>query len=425
MKHRERPSGRSGMPWAGQLALLTVAGLVGLGAAHRAEAASRMGERITHTAAGKPAEGRLEPFLGSPQFMEENLFDGGRFPNVVVTTAGTVLATWGREKYRVRRSEDGGRTWGREIPIADGIHSGGVTVDDRTGHIFVFVENKHPPAPQSVYRSTDDGRSWQKIDAVIHRDERGNRLDLHMGEHGITLRHGTHAGRLLRPARVFGRQYDGLGYNTALYSDDGGLTWRPSSPFPVEGTGEGTLAELSDGRIYYNSRRHALTPDVDDVNPASSEHRPGFRRENPRVRYFAWSDDGGRTWKDVAQHPDLPDGPVDIDYGLMAGLVRLPVAGRDILLYSSVESASGRRGGTVWASFDGGRTWPLKRRAPFYEQRHAYSSLAAGRPGTASEGWIYWLFERPVPSEGRGGHGIGVVARFNLAWLMDTERFLK
>ena len=41
----------------------------------------------------------------------------------------------------------------------------------------------------------------------------------------------------------------------------------------------------------------------------------------------------------------------------------------------------------------------------------AYSSLAAGRPDTESEGWIYVNFE-----DG-GSH----VARFNLSWLLQGE----
>ena len=65
-----------------------------------------------------------------------------------------------------------------------------------------------------------------------------------------------------------------------------------------------------------------------------------------------------------------------------------------------------------WASFDGGKTWPVKRLV--FAGPSAYSSLDAGRPGTPSEGWIYLHFE--------GGPGGGSqVARFNLAWLLDGE----
>jgi sialidase-1 len=82
----------------------------------------------------------------------------------------------------------------------------------------------------------------------------------------------------------------------------------------------------------------------------------------------------------------------------------------DILIYSNVESATGRDKGTVWASFDGGKTWPLKRLVT--PGACAYSSLDAGRPGTKSEGWIYLFYE------GSGGQ----MARFNLSWLLQGEK---
>ena len=93
--------------------------------------------------------------------------------------------------------------------------------------------------------------------------------------------------------------------------------------------------------------------------------------------------------------------------------MRLPVSGRDILLYSNCDSPGGRNHGTVWASLDGGKTWPLKRLV--HEGGFAYSSLAAGRPETKSEGWIYLNFEG-------GPQGGATVARFNLSWLLKGEK---
>ena len=83
--------------------------------------------------------------------------------------------------------------------------------------------------------------------------------------------------------------------------------------------------------------------------------------------------------------------------------------GRDILIYSNCDSPSGRDHGTVWASFDGGKTWPVKRLID--EGAFGYSSLDAGRPGTQSAGWIYCQFES----------GGAKVARFNLSWLLAGE----
>ncbi len=359
-------------------------------------------EEAATTAADKPAEGPLEPFLGEPRFEQEQLFVGERFPNVVVATDGTVVATWGSQSFRVRRSEDGGESWGPEIVVAEpGFHGGGAIVDERSGDILVFVEAGHPPAPLTVYRSTDEGKTWQPQETVVEPDAKGNVPSMHMNERGITLRRGPHAGRLLRPARSYagGNQRDEWPnhYTNAVFSDDGGRTWQTSAPFPAMGTGEATLAELADGRIYYNSRRHLSTDGL-----------------NPRRRHIAWSDDGGETWGDLSVSEVLPDGDQDRDYGLMAGLVRLPVRDRDILVFSNIESPSGRRGGTVWASFDGGRTWPVKRLVQ--EGGFAYSSLAAGRPETSSEGWIHLFYET-------GGHPTSAarIARFNLAWILEGE----
>jgi sialidase-1 len=235
------------------------------------------------------------------------------------------------------------------------------------------------------------------MDFAIEPDAKGNAPSMHMNEHGITLRRGERAGRIIRASRWYaGRNHSSKWpehYTNAIYSDDGGKTWRTSAPFPAFGTGEATLAELSSGRVYYNSRRHWAPEGA-----------------NPRRRWTAWSDDGGETWNGLSICQVLPDGPQDRDYGCMGGLVRLPVRGRDVLVYSNCDSPRGRRRGTVWASFDGGRTWPLKRLV--CEGAFAYSSLDAGRPGTASEGWVYLHFESAGSK----------VARFNLAWLLAGEK---
>jgi len=97
---------------------------------------------------------------------------------------------------------------------------------------------------------------------------------------------------------------------------------------------------------------------------------------------------------------------------LMGGLVRLPVKDHDILLFSNIESEEGRHHGTVWASFDAGKTWPVKRLVD--EGSFAYSSLSAGREGTPSKGWIYLFYE---------SDGGAKMARFNLPWLTEGRHW--
>jgi hypothetical protein len=185
-------------------------------------------------------------------------------------------------------------------------------------------------------------------------------------------------------------------YTHALFSDDGGRTWKASEPFPVMGCGEACIAELSDGTLHYNTRRHWAPV-----------------REDALWRWSGESKDGGMTWQNPRRSDILPDGDPATTYGLMGGLVRLPVLGRDILLFSNIVSQKGRKNGHVWASFDGGKTWPCRRQ--IFEGNFAYSALNAGRPGTPSAGWIYLLYEG-------GPQGGGTVARFNLSWLLEGEK---
>ena len=341
---------------------------------------------------------------GAERFEVQKVFSDERLPNVVVAKDGSVLAVWGWGNFRVRRSEDGGETWGPEIFIREGLNSGGAIVDETTGDILVFTEEEHPPAPLHVFRSSDLGKSWREEEIVIYADVKGNIPSMCMNERGIALQRGKRAGRLLRPSRSYSegnqREFWHEHYTNAIYSDDGGITWHTSAPFPAYGTGEAAMEELSDGTIYYNSRRHLSTDGL-----------------NPRRRHIAWSYDGGETWEDLSVSEELPDGAQHRDYGLMGGLVRLPLDDHDILLFSNIDSPEGRRNGTIWASFDGGKTWPVKRLVE--EGSFAYSSLAAGREGTSSEGMIYLLYE---------SDGGGKIARFNLAWLTkgrDWREFIK
>lgn len=128
-----------------------------------------------------------------------------------------------------------------------------------------------------------------KPNALGHGAPGGVKVAVGASESGITLHHGEHEGRLLMPGRIQppggtnAQEYWPYNYNTAIYSDDGGKTWQVSGPVQ-SGTGEGTLAELSSGDIYYNSRSHM-----------SVDHR----------RRIAWSHNGGEMWVDWEVSDDL------------------------------------------------------------------------------------------------------------------------
>ncbi len=338
-----------------------------------------------------------------PVFEIQDLFPSVRIPNITVTTDGTVLAFAGSGRL-LRRNEDGGATWTPQQELGPDAR-GSAIVDENTGDVMVV-----DPKNSHLYRSRDHGRSWAKEAIVVkpnplgHGDPQGVPAQTACSESGVTLRYGKHQGRLLMPARVQppkgnnDQEWWPYNYNTAIYSDDGGKTWQTSAPVQ-SGTGEGTLAELSNGAIYYNSRSHM-----------SVDHR----------RRIAWSHNGGEMFVDWQISEDLFEVGEPFyfkygtkpSYGCNAGLVRLPLEctdGKDVLLFSTPDNPGGSRlKMTVWASFDRAATWPVKRLV--YEGPSAYSSLAAGKDGT-----IYLLFERGKEKL----YESIAVAKFNLAWLTE------
>ncbi len=343
------------------------------------------------------------PCPAQDSFEMKELFKSMRGPKIVVAADGTVLA-FAKGCRLLRRGTDGGRSWSpaEEVGVDS---SGNAIIDASNGDVMIVC-----PGSLALWRSRDHGKTWKKEtivmkpNAVGHGTPDGVPANVGSSESGITLRHGKHKGRLLMPARVQppkgnnAQEYWPYNYNAAIFSDDGGKTWQLSGPIQ-SGTGEGTLAELSDGRVYYNSRCHMAV-----------DHR----------RRIAWSHNGGALWTDwqVSEHLFEVGEPFYFKYGTKpsygcnGGLVRMPheaTDGKDVLLFSTPDNPGGSRVKmTVWASFDGAKTWPVKRL--IYEGPSAYSSLSAGRDGT-----VYLLFE----CGNKELYERITVARFDLDWLTE------
>jgi heparan-sulfate lyase len=392
----------------------------------------------------------LDAFLGDASFTTQVVFSGSaaavrqveslraanpqntREPYLAVTTDGTLLAL---RNYAglLRRSVDGGRTFEPAVAVPFGVYDSSFIVDDTTGDVLVL---RLWDSSDRAWRSRDQGRTWVEEAITVRpnsvmrrladegalrgtRDPGSGRYFLHANatESGITLRHGPWAGRLIVAAtfRPHAKEHPSdrapadATCSCAVFSDDAGRTWTVSEPFPEAYTEENALVELHDGRLYYNSRCCDGFFDKARARPLPPE---------ASLRRTAWSDDGGATWRDLEINRVLPDGGgYGRGYGLKAGLVRLPLADRDVLLYSNTDTAGGKREKlTVWASFDGGRTWPVKRLVRAGPA--AYSCLAAGRPGTADAGKIFLLFE----GADSGVYDAMQLATFNLAWVLAGDR---
>lgn len=368
----------------------------------------------------------VQAFAASPEVVDVFVpkadgFRSIRIPSVLVTKAGTVLAfaegraaeaDQARNKIILKRSGDGGRTWGKLAIIAEdgdrALNNPCAVLERQSGRILVMYQSYPAGVGERSGRITpgfegelivrtwlissdDDGITWSKPGDLTRQTKRERTVTTVASGPGIgiQLRHGRHAGRLLIP---FNEGPFGLWNIYAVYSDDQGKTWRMGEVAPgglidtpnggqTSTVNEAQLVELEDGRVRFNVRRWS----------------------GKAVRKTCVSGDGGVTWSKVEDAPELRDP------SCMGSIFRYsdPADGaRSRILYSGPQSTR-RDTGTVFLSYDEGKTWPVRR--VLYEGSFAYSCLTALPDGT-----IGCLFETDDTRR-------MVFARFSLDWLAEGK----
>ncbi|MFI6204797.1 exo-alpha-sialidase [Streptomyces sp. NPDC051041] len=289
-----------------------------------------------------------------------------RIPALVATGDGTLLAfcegrvdsrdDFGHIDIVLKRSTDGGRTWGPlQVAAENGAGLAGnpapVVLD--TGRVLlVHVRNAASATEDAIRRGTvgaadgrrvwvrhsdDGGTTWsapREITKAVKKPEwrwyattPGHALQLSGGRVVVPANHS------LPPAGgddgTEGR-YNG---GHCLLSDDRGATWRigyvDDNTDGYVNVNETTAAELPDGRVYFNARNDSPSP--------------GNRAD-------AYSGDGGRTLVKRFRPQAGLTGPV-----CQGSLLQL--RDPDVLLFSGPADPGFRALMTVRASTDAGTTW--------------------------------------------------------------------
>ncbi|GAA2316346.1 exo-alpha-sialidase [Streptomyces hawaiiensis] len=373
------------------------------------------------------AAAHSRPTVASPEFDQQVLFKASRdpgyacfrIPAMVRTTSGTLLAfAEGRVlncgdaadiDIVVKRSTDGGRTWGPLQVVTEGAgdtHGNPApVVDRRTGRILLAetyntgrtdAGNCTVPCDRTPHLqySDDDGRTWSKP-----RDLSGQILPEHWNSwyatgpvHGIQLTRGKHAGRLVFGVNTETWNGSRVSANHAalVVSDDGGETWRVGAtdtwPIAQDGTfrqkpSEVTLTERADGALLVSGREQ----DGTDL---------GHRSQTLSL-------DGGDSF--AAPFRGLPD-----LYTPQVQGATLRLGGR--MLLSAPADPDRRRTMMVRSSYDGGRTWEsVDRGTVVTTDWSGYSDMAA--LGGATVGLLY--------------EGGAVDARDEIRFARFTEDWLK
>jgi sialidase-1 len=341
-----------------------------------------------------------------------------REQNIVVTDDGEVVVVcqarneseWSDRSGQdlvCKTSRDGGRTWDRaRLIVTHGLKSicpNAAVYDRETGRIHVLYnlfawDFPTPPkhikrelgendCRQCVVTSDDAGRTWSQPRDISEMIGANGAVAVFGSGEGIQLRRGPNKGRLIVAGGDFFEGKKVLCY----LSDDHGQTWRRSAvvetPENAAMASETKVVELPDGALVLNSRTFVKTDD------------------KQRLRTRAFSRDGGATWTRLENDPDLET--VSCNGSLIA--VEHPKGRDHAVLLCSVPVGPKRTHGTVYISFDGGKTWPEKKLV--VPGGFAYSSLVV-LPG----GDIGLFFETEDYSKIH-------LARFSLEWLLaDDER---
>jgi sialidase-1 len=305
-----------------------------------------------------------------------------RIPAIIHAQDGTLLAfaegrkTGGGDAGDIdlllKRSTDGGKTWSaQQVVWDDGANTCGnpcPVVDAKTGLISLLLTHNPGTARERdidagktaggtrtvwVAHSSDHGATWTKpVEITASTKDPSWRWYATGPGIGIQIKHGPHAGRLVVPAdHSYGEGAATVRGSHAIYSDDGGRTWKRGEPIRPQ-MNECQVVELFDGQ-------GTLLMDM-----------RSYRGRSQRAQSL--SRDGGVTWTEPKDAPAL------IEPVCQASIVRWENARdakRGRLLFSNPADPKTRIKLTVRASDDNAATWP--RALLLHAGPSAYSSLIA------------------------------------------------
>jgi len=303
-----------------------------------------------------------------------------RIPSVLTTAKGTVLAFCeGRKGGRsdsgdidlvLRRSTDGGATWGPlQVVWDDGANTCGnpcPVLDRDTGVIWMLMTRNLGQDPESkiidgtaegtrtiwISKSGDDGLTWS---APVDLTKDVKKADWTWVATGPGIGIQTKKGRLLIPCDHV-EAGTKKGGSHVMWSDDHGGTWTLGGTIRG-GTNECQVVERADGSLLLNLRNY---------------------RTPSRERATATSGDGGATWSALSHDAALVE-PV-----CQASIFRMPGEASRIL-FSNPADRKSRTRMTVRLSRDDGATWSTLKE--FGDAPAAYSCLTS-LPGDAA-GCLY------------------------------------
>lgn len=296
----------------------------------------------------------------------------GRAASPPATVEGNVNKVW--------RSRDDGATWQDITPPGFGQErsNDGFVAAAQDG--TVYAANVFSLTFQ-VYRSEDQGATWEHLElppfpALMHRHwilPRGDAV--HVSLEALPPSFASFLGGIPPPQAQTGNPNEGMWY---LRSDDRGDTWTaPVQIDPVVNfAGQSAMVASEDGQRLYVARYEEPGRD-----PVAYAYEAGHW-------YLLASEDGGATWERREMF--------DLAGETSTAVPGLALAGDGALAFVFTQAVGNVSRLHLASSADGGRTWATPREVPLPPGTHAMPWAEARGPGEVAVMWYATDAEGPA-----------------------------
>ena len=290
-----------------------------------------------------------------------------RIPGLVTTNAGTLIGTYDVRHNSsldlqddidigVSRSTDGGKTWEKMRIVMDmgewgglphaqnGIGDPSILVDENTGEIFIVAVWTH---------GLGNNRAWSAVDGGMEPETTAQLMMTSSRDDGKTW---SKPRNLTKQVKVPHWKFTLQGPGRGITMQDGTLVFPLQYIDSTRVPNACIMYSCDHGRFW---KTHNLAK-TNTTESQVAEIEPGLLMLNMRDnrgtgRAVYTTDDMGRSWKEHCSSGQLQE-PV-----CQASLLNVPadknVLGKDVLLFSNPNTSKGRHHITIKASLDKGVTW--------------------------------------------------------------------
>jgi photosystem II stability/assembly factor-like uncharacterized protein len=224
-------------------------------------------------------------------------------PNIIWVGTGEECVrnsvAWGDGIYK---STDGGKTFSN-MGLKDTGTIGKVLVHPTDPNVVYVAASGHPwgyTGERGLFRTTDGGKTWQKLAGGLPTDDRTGAIDMVMHPTNPNILYVTFWQRLRQPWR-----FDSGGPNGGLFQTvDGGKTWKKlTTGLPTGDLGRmGVAISRSKPNVLMALVEHSFQP----AAQVQGKPNPDYTDMTKLGSGIYRSEDGGRTWKYLTRQNSRP-----------------------------------------------------------------------------------------------------------------------